>query len=724
MLVGACERLVRLRQTPRGRAQRRHRPLQLPAQRRRHRHRRVPVGVRVALQHARRDEGRGLRRGGAGHGRGAARARPRRQRRALRHRRQRARAHQRRRPRAPGAAPRGDREAVGPGARANSRATARRSSSSARSSAASWSASSPPLATRATRCGSSSSRALRRRTRSRPSTATCARTSRRTRSSTSARTARWSSCPASRLGMSEGCWPDRLIGDLPNLYLYAANNPSEGALARRRSAATLISYLTPPVTQAGLYRGLLALRESLDRLRALPPGDAEAARLLPLDPGAGRRAGAGPAEPRRGVGRREHADPEAHAGDMAELEQTLIPCGLHVVGEPMPAAARAEYLAAIAEGTPVAKLPEPPSTPSSPGATPQRHPRRKRVCHDDRQDAGALRRAGADQPAALRRPRAAGADARARRRVHPAGAGRRPACATRRCCRPGATCTASTRSPSPAPSPSLDGARAGRAAAGAPHRRRQRAARVGRAGALGRGQPQVRAAARSARRSRCSARARASTATAGSCGAELIPLEELGRPRIDVLITLSGIFRDLLPLQTRLLAEAAFLAASADEPLEQNFVRRHALAHQQKHGCDLETAALRVFSNGDGAYGANVNQLIDSGAWEDEDELAEAYSKRKCFAYGRSGAPVKQEELLKSVLAGRRARLPEPESVELGVTTRRPLLRHARRHRPRGAAREGRRRRAARLHRRPDARRGQGAHAHASRSRSRAARAR
>ena len=57
-------------------------------------------------------------------------------------------------------------------------------------------------------------------------------------------------------------------------------------------------------------------------------------------------------------------------------------------------------------------------------------------------------------------------------------------------------------------------------------------------------------------------------------GAELLPLEELGRPRIDVVMTLSGIFRDLLPLQTKLLAEATYLAATAEEPLEQNFVRK------------------------------------------------------------------------------------------------------------------------------------------------------
>jgi magnesium chelatase subunit H len=153
------------------------------------------------------------------------------------------------------------------------------------------------------------------------------------------------------------------------------------------------------------------------------------------------------------------------------------------------------------------------------------------------------------------------------------------------------------------------------------------------------------------------------------CGAALMPLEELGRPRIDVLITVSGIFRDLLPLQTRLLAEAALLASAADEPLELNFVRRHTLAHQKSHGCDLETAALRVFSNADGAYGANVNHLIDAGTWENEDELGDAFARRKSFAYGIKGPPVRHDGLLKSVLAGVELTYQNVESVELGVTS-------------------------------------------------------
>jgi magnesium chelatase subunit H len=151
-------------------------------------------------------------------------------------------------------------------------------------------------------------------------------------------------------------------------------------------------------------------------------------------------------------------------------------------------------------------------------------------------------------------------------------------------------------------------------------------------------------------------------------GADLIPLEELGRPRIDVVIALSGIFRDLLPLQTRMLADAAFLASTADEPEHMNFVLKRTRAHQAGQGCDLETAALRVFSNAEGAYGANVNQLIDSGAWSDPDDLAEVFERRKGFAYGRNGAAVRQAELFKAALGGIDLTYQNLDSVELGVT--------------------------------------------------------
>jgi magnesium chelatase subunit H len=143
----------------------------------------------------------------------------------------------------------------------------------------------------------------------------------------------------------------------------------------------------------------------------------------------------------------------------------------------------------------------------------------------------------------------------------------------------------------------------------------------------------------------------------------------LGRPRIDVVVTISGIFRDLMPLQIRLLAEAAWLAASAEEPEEHNFIRKHALAYQREHGCTLETAALRVYGNAEGAYGSNVNNLVESSRWSEEDELAETYSRRKGFAYGRSGVAVQQSALLQSVLADVQLTYQNLDSVELGVTT-------------------------------------------------------
>ena len=67
--------------------------------------------------------------------------------------------------------------------------------------------------------------------------------------------------PGKQVGLSSDCWPDRLIGELPNIYIYSVNNPSEGSIAKRRSYAELISYLTPPIENAGLYKELADLKD-------------------------------------------------------------------------------------------------------------------------------------------------------------------------------------------------------------------------------------------------------------------------------------------------------------------------------------------------------------------------------------------------------------------------------------------------------------------------------
>jgi magnesium chelatase subunit H len=122
-------------------------------------------------------------------------------------------------------------------------------------------------------------------------------------------------------------------------------------------------------------------------------------------------------------------------------------------------------------------------------------------------------------------------------------------------------------------------------------------------------------------------------------------------------------------MQTRLIAEAALLAAQADEPVEMNFMRKHALDYLARHGGSIEDASLRVFGNADGTYGANVNSLVDNGLWNDEDELADAYERRKGFAYGTDGKPVRREAVLTHALANVEVTYQNLDSVELGVTT-------------------------------------------------------
>jgi magnesium chelatase subunit H len=73
--------------------------------------------------------------------------------------------------------------------------------------------------------------------------------------------------PGKQAGLSESCWPDRLIGEFPNVYIYSVNNPSEGTIAKRRSYAELISYLTPPIENAGLYKELAELKELINSYR-------------------------------------------------------------------------------------------------------------------------------------------------------------------------------------------------------------------------------------------------------------------------------------------------------------------------------------------------------------------------------------------------------------------------------------------------------------------------
>merc|ERR1712100_221556 len=114
---------------------------------------------------------------------------------------------------------------------------------------------------------------------------------------------------------------------------------------------------------------------------------------------------------------------------------------------------------------------------------------------------------------------------------------------------------------------------------------------------------------------------------------ELIPLEELGRPRIDVVVNCSGVFRDLFVNQMNLLDRAIKLASEQDEDLDMNFVRKHAIEQAEELGISVRQAATRVFSNASGSYSSNVNLAVENSSWNDEQQLQEMYLQRKTFAF-------------------------------------------------------------------------------------------
>ncbi|MCK0167660.1 magnesium chelatase subunit H [Jannaschia sp. S6380] len=418
--------------------------------------------------------------------------------------------------------------------------------------------------------------------------------------------------PGKQAGLSGADWPDRLMGNLPNVYLYAANNPSEATLAKRRANAVTVTHLTPPLAAAGLYKGLADLKASLTRWREMAGDDParddlatlirEQAEAVDLDGG----------------------DPATLWLTLLETEEALITDGLHVVGRPLAADVRAAHIATMDTDAETAARVD------------------------------ALLAEDHELPALMR--------ALSGRFVAPVPGGdliRNPDILPT-----GRNIHAFDPFRMPSAFALQNGAEMARTLLDTHATLPRSVALVlwGSDNIKSDGGPIGQALALMGARPRFDAYGRLS-------GADLIPLAELGRPRIDVVMTLSGIFRDLLPLQTRMLAEAAWKCADADEPPERNFVRAHALAYADAMCVDLRTAALRVFSNAEGAYGSNVNQLVDGSAFGDEDELADAYEARKSFAYGTDGKAVQNAALLQSALKDVDLAYQNLESVELGVTT-------------------------------------------------------
>ncbi|HST53645.1 MAG TPA: cobaltochelatase subunit CobN [Pyrinomonadaceae bacterium] len=154
---------------------------------------------------------------------------------------------------------------------------------------------------------------------------------------------------------------------------------------------------------------------------------------------------------------------------------------------------------------------------------------------------------------------------------------------------------------------------------------------------------------------------------------EPIPLERLGRPRVDVVMTVSGIFRDLFGATMMLLDKAVRCVAELDESAESNPVRASVEAQTEAGDCSREEAAVRVFSNAPGSYGTNVNFMVMDSQWEQPGALGDLFVARKCFAYGRGpdGRSLEGREArgaLARALSRVEATYQNIDSFEIGIT--------------------------------------------------------
>ncbi len=542
--------------------------------------------------------------------------------------------------------------------------------------------------------------------------------------------------PGKQIGMSDTCFPDSLIGTIPNLYYYAANNPSEATIAKRRSYAETISYLTPPAENAGLYKGLKELGELVASYQTLKDTGRGAqivdsimdkARICNLDKDIEFPESAKELEPEA----RDTVVGKVYI-KLMEIESRLLPCGLHVIGKP-PTAEEA-----IATLVNIASLDRPEddilSLPSiiakSLGRTMEEiYQGSDRGVLEDVQLLQDITLATRSSVASLVQAQV-DADGRVARvaklnffnmgkkepwveALHQAGYPKvdveqiKPLFNYLEFCLKqivadnelGALLTA------------LEGEYVIPGPGGDPIRNPDVLPTGKNIHALDPQAIPTSAAVKSAKVvvDRLLARQCADNdgkypetiaavlwgtdniKTYGESLAqiywmlgvaplpdslgrmnklELIPLEELGRPRIDVVVNCSGVFRDLFINQMALLDRAVKMAAEADEPLEMNFVRKHALKQSEEMGINLRQAATRVFSNASGSYSSNINLAVENSTWESEAELQDMYLARKSFAFSSDnpGTMAQDRQIFESALKTADVTFQNLDSSEISLT--------------------------------------------------------
>eukprot|EP00746_Dinoflagellata_sp_MGD_P149459 gnl/MRDRNA2_/MRDRNA2_81487_c0_seq1.p1 gnl/MRDRNA2_/MRDRNA2_81487_c0~~gnl/MRDRNA2_/MRDRNA2_81487_c0_seq1.p1 ORF type:complete len:1474 (-),score=338.38 gnl/MRDRNA2_/MRDRNA2_81487_c0_seq1:78-4499(-) len=511
--------------------------------------------------------------------------------------------------------------------------------------------------------------------------------------------------PGKQVGMAGSCYPDSLINTLPNLYYYAANNPSEATIAKRRSYAATISYLTPPAENAGLYKGLKELGELVSSYQSLRENEQRGGAIVNSIVGAARTCNLDkdikdlPAEDfdckSLDMDNRDKVVGKVY-NQLMEIESRLLPCGLHTIGEP-PSAEEA-----VATLVNIAGIDRPED-----GITSLPRLIAKSVGRDIEEvyrnandgvlvDVELNQRITAATREAVRAMVQQSTDKAGKiKEVQPLFKGMSNAMTggspwSKALKKEGFTVSESDLKPlfeflefclkqvvadneAGALMEALDGKYILPGPGGDPIRNPDVLPTGKNMHALDPQSIPTSAAVDVAKVvvDRLLERQKEDTGaypksvaftlwgtdnikTYGESLAQvlmllgvrpvadslgrvnkltLIPLEDLKRPRVDVVVTCSGVFRDLFINQMNLMDRAVKLAAEADEPLDQNYVRANALKQAEEYGIPLRDAATRVFSNAAGSYSANVGLTLENGGWNDEQQLQEQFLTRKGFAF-------------------------------------------------------------------------------------------
>mgnify|MGYP001242958095 CR=1 FL=1 len=514
--------------------------------------------------------------------------------------------------------------------------------------------------------------------------------------------------PGKQVGLTPECWPDALLGDLPHVYFYSMNNPSEATIAKRRSCATTVTYLSPPLREAGLYRTLRLLDDAVAAWRHAQ-GESERARAWDALRALAAEAHLdGEVPPPTGPETRD-AYVARLAAYLRTLAERLIPVGLHVAGEPLSEEESAEFLwAALQHPRPELGVPGLPHLLAREqgldwDTLDAADPRREAVLEAARRTVKRL----ATGLAGYADGAASGHGAA--RQTEDAQAGDWQAADWQAVIRFASDFLTRLRQDREIPAllkaisgryiPPAPGGDPARVPAALPTGRNLHALdphRIPSSAAVARARPVVQQllAALRERDGRWPETVAVvlwgsdNIKTEGEGVAQvleligvrvlpdslgrmtrlaLIPLAELGRPRIDVVLSVSGIFRDIFPTVMELLDRAVRLAALADEDPEHNYVRKHALAIAQELNLPLEAAARRVFSNAPGHYGTGVNHLVEASTWETGDDLGAVFLDRKAYVYGDGPGGRAQRALLEACLRTCAAAFQNLDSTEIGL---------------------------------------------------------